>query len=433
MSARRSAASALDPLFPPVLTARYGPGGPRHVLWRRLGSVLPPLVLLPAAFGPNGFGALGPRPQWEVPLCLAAMVVVALRLRFPRSAAGAAIALCLVALLVQGPVGAMLAALVIVVYSVGRHADRRTTAVLAVTATVLVGVPAAVTLGDEWGAVRAFVQVLALVGFAAAAGDGARSRHAFIDATNDRVRRAEESKESEARSRVAEERLKIARDLHDVMAHQIAVINLNASVASQALRSRPEDAERSLSTIREASRTVLAEIASLLRVLRASDPALTSDTSAPGPVPGLGQLRHLVEGFEVSGLRVDVRVVGEQVDVPEAVDIVAYRVIQEGLTNAHKHGSDPSALLQVEFGRHLLEVTVTNTVHAAGDRIHDASEGHGLLGARERVAAVAGELTTSFGPGPVHRLVVRLPLPAPPEERSATEIHPASDAFGVTG
>lgn len=112
-----------------------------------------------------------------------------------------------------------------------------------------------------------------MVGFAAAAGDASRSRRAYIDTITERARRAEETKESEARSRVAEERLKIARDLHDVMAHQIAVISMHAGVASQALPTRPDDAERALATIRQAARTVLGEIASLLRVLRAADPS----------------------------------------------------------------------------------------------------------------------------------------------------------------
>lgn len=93
--------------------------------------------------------------------------------------------------------------------------------------------------------------------------------------------------------------------------------------------------------------------------------------------------------------------------------MVAYRVIQEGLTNAQKHGSDSSALLQVEYDQQLLEVSVTNTVTKTTGAGHQLGGGHGLIGARERVAAVQGAFDTSFGPGPVHRLVARLPLPEP--------------------
>lgn len=317
------------------------------------------------------------------------------------------------AVAVDGPLFSYLAALMVVVFSVARHTDRRTAVIVAAVAAVTVGVAGAAFLPAEWGTVRPFVQVIAMVGFAAAAGDASRSRRAFIDTITERARRAEETKESEARRRVAEERLAIARDLHDVVAHQIAVINLHAGVASSALRARPDDAERSLVTIREAARTVLGEIGGLLSVLRTSDPPADSPAAGLAPVPGLAELDRLVADFARGGLRVDVRTVGTPFDLPESVDLVAYRVIQEGLTNAQKHGSDASALLQVEYAPALLDVTVTNTVVAKPGASRSRPAGHGLTGARERVAAVHGTLDTSFGPGPVHRLTARLPLPAP--------------------
>lgn len=382
--------------------------------WAR--DAAPALVVLPGAFLPptrTFVDDVGPQWQWPtataVGLVVAAGILVALRRRFPRTAAAAAIAITLMALVVDQAATSSFAALLVVVFSVARHTDRRTGVVVGSVAAVLVGAAAAMFLPRAWGDVRPFVQVAAMIGFAGAAGDASRSRRAYIDTIIERARRAEETKESEARSRVAEERLAIARDLHDVMAHQIAVINLHAGAASQALRTRPEDAERSLGTIREASRTVLGEIGSLLNVLRTAGPTGQDQASVMAPVPGLAELDRLVGDFARGGLRVEVRTVGTPIELPEAVDLVAYRVVQEGLTNAQKHGSDGSALLQLEYDQEVLDLTVTNTV--AKMPVPDGhSAGHGLTGARERVAAVHGTVDATFGPGPVHRLTARLPL-----------------------
>lgn len=195
-----------------------------------------------------------------------------------------------------------------------------------------------------------------------------------------------------------------------MVAHQIAVINLHASVASSALRTRPESVENSLATIRTAARTVLGEIAGMLHVLRTAEPSATGPPEGLAPVAGLAQLDRLVADVERGGLQVEVRAVGEPVELSPAVDLVAYRVIAEGLTNAQKHGSDGSALLQVDYRAGEFEATVTNTVAPRTGRGTAYAGGHGLTGARERIAAVRGTLETTLGPGPVHRLVARLPL-----------------------
>lgn len=385
---------------------------------RSVRDAAPILAVVPGVFAPpNDTLVDGSGPQWPtvltVVMTVAACLIVGLRLRYPRATAAAVIAAGVATLAVDGPLFSYLAALMVVVFSVARHTDRRTAVIVAAVAALTVGVAGAAFLPEEWGTVRPFVQVSAMVGFAAAAGDASRSRRAFIDTITERARRAEETKESEARRRVAEERLAIARDLHDVVAHQIAVINLHAGVASSALRSRPDDAERSLVTIREAARAVLGEIGGLLNVLRTSDPPAAGPTAGLAPVPGLSELDRLVANFARGGLHVDVRTVGTPFELPESVDLVAYRVIQEGLTNAQKHGRDASALLQVEYDPALLDVTVTNTVATMPGPVRSHTPGHGLTGARERVAAVHGTLDASFGPGPVHRLNARLPLAGP--------------------
>ena len=389
---------------------------PRGVL-RRVRDSLPALLVVPPVFEPTGqdsspFGLLV-----SVFAALGAGLIVLLRLRFPRAAVAAAVTAVVAAMALGGPFLPFVVAVIIGLYSLARHTDRRTGVVAAAASILAVGTSVAVFIRGDRGPVEIVLQVVGFFGFAAALGEAGRTRQAFVDAVAERARRAEETKETEARHRVTEERLKIARDLHDVLAHQIAVISMHANVAATAIRTRPEDAERSLATVKEASRTVLAELGSLLQLLREADPAPTGAAHLV-PVPGLSEVDQLIEGFGRSGLRVELRTVGVPAEVPAATDIVAYQVIQEGLTNAHKHGTDSSALLQIEYQPHDLEVSVVNTLAKVGsDRSASGADpsgpghtGHGLLGARERVAALDGVFSAGPGPGPVYRLVAKLPL-----------------------
>lgn len=281
-------------------------------------------------------------------LFVGALAAIVLRLRYPRSAVTAAVLLCVAAMFLDGAIVAHVVTALVCVFTVARLTDRRTTLIVAALASLLLTAGILLLMESPWQDLRVIFQTTAFVCAAAAIGDAARSRRAFIEAITERARRAEETKEAEASRRVAEERLRIARDLHDVLAHQIAVINLHSGVASQALRDRPDDAEKSLVAVRQAARTVLGEIGSLLSVLRAGDTEPAAGAGAP--IPGLSELPSLVESFERDGLRIDLREVGTPIDLPGEVDIVAYRVVQEALTNAHKHGADHSALLQLEYG-----------------------------------------------------------------------------------
>jgi signal transduction histidine kinase len=355
-------------------------------------------------------------------LTAAALATVLLRHRFPRVTAGVAIVVCSLGV-IAGLVPSTIIALLVCLYGVAQRTTRRTSLWIALAAVVLLWVTTYFFYNVGGGDVRGFFQILTFVGFASAAGDASRNRREYIEAINERARIAEETKESEARRRVAEERLRIARDLHDVLAHQIAVINLHSNVAAQALRERPDDAERSLSTIRQAARTVLGEIGSLLTVLRSPDASSSSEgLGANAPVATLADLDALLAGFSQSGLRVDLRRDGsDDRTVPEEVSLVAYRVIQEALTNAHKHGADHSALLYMDYGVDILEITVTNTVAHGQTR----ATGHGLTGVRERLVSVNGDLETSRGPGPIFRFTVRLPM------AGGTGIHTDPPAAGT--
>lgn len=348
---------------------------------------------------------------------LVALVLVAtllLRIRFPRCTAAVAIATtCVVVLLSHlhvvgpGPVVAAVLCVMITVFGVGSRQGRTPALTLAGIGVAAIGLTILCAPPAGSRGVESLITLVALVGLAATGGIAQYNGRAFIQAITERARRAEETRESEAERRVAEERLAIARDLHDVMAHQIAVINLHAASASQALRTRPDDAERSLTTVREAARTVLGEIGSLLTVLRSAD---GDHAGSLAPTPGLAHLPQLLDEFSRAGLTVELRTVGTAVELDSLRDIVSHRVLQEGLTNAHKHGGDGSALVQLDYGPDRLEITVTNVTRPRRDDRIVVAVGHGLVGVRERVSSVGGVLETSFGPGPVHRFVVTIPF-----------------------
>jgi len=220
-------------------------------------------------------------------------------------------------------------------------------------------------------------------------------------AAEERALRAEESRDSESRRRVADERLRIARDLHDVIAHHMAVITVQAGVAQHLLRDDPDEAAQSLRHVLGSSREVLDELHVMVGVLRAEP---DEDGASTRPTPGLDQLDALIEQSASAGLAVKRRDTGAGRTLPPALDVVAYRIIQEALTNAGKHG-DSTAEVSITFAADRLILTVSNPVlgatgHAGVDhgRI-DHTAGFGLMGMRERAAAVGGTLTSELSGG----------------------------------
>ncbi|CAN7336152.1 histidine kinase [Microbacterium foliorum] len=229
------------------------------------------------------------------------------------------------------------------------------------------------------------LQFVLLVVLGGALGDAARSRREFAAAMIERAERAERNRDDEARRRVAEERVRIARDLHDVVAHQIAVISLNAGVASSALDSRPERAREALTTVRSASRTVLSDIGGLMSLLRSD---ALDDPEDRRPQSGLAQLDTLIDGYRRGGLRVDLRRQDDGFVLSPASDHAAYLVLQEALTNAHKHGLGGTATVALRIESAALHLTIVNPTRNVAPA--SPAPGNGLRGIQERLAAVRG-------------------------------------------
>lgn len=293
----------------------------------------------------------------------------------------------------------------IAVFTIATRTSRRTV-LITVLGVLAVMIPASVF--HEWASMHPLtVLVLVMVGFFAAAGDAIRSRRAYIDEITQRAVQAEQTREAEASRRVAEDRLRIARDLHDTVAHQISVINLHAAVAGRAIDDDPDAAKSALTTVGAASRRVLNEIGDLLSTLRSP-----GEAQPLAPTPGLSMVNALIDEFEASGLHVTARVHGELTDLPAAVDLAGYRLVQEALTNAHKHGSVPRAHVWIDRDDKALRLVVTNPASndaGPGGPGVDAYAGHGLLGIRERVTGVSGTLSTGRDGG-AFRVEAVIPL-----------------------
>ena len=341
------------------------------------------------------------------PLAYAAMAVaggaLAARRRQPLAVLGVVTAALGIYALRRYPGGPVFVALFVALYSVATRHDRRTgLAAGAVAAGVLVA-------AGEIGGGGPGLLHLVFVGWAAAAvflGDAVRSRRDHLAGLQERARRLERSREDEARRRVAEERLRIAQDLHDSVAHSMATINVQAGVAAHVIDRHPDRARDALVVIQQSSGEVLDELAALLGVLRVEPPSGPSLAPTPGP----GQLGALVESTRRSGVDVELRMEGDLAEVPQPVGVALYRIVQEALTNVVRHAGDGARATVTVSGGGAGGLWVE--VADDGPRADDAGgngartgTGVGIVGMRERAEATGG--TLQAGPAPGAGFVVR--------------------------
>ncbi|MFF3965694.1 sensor histidine kinase [Streptomyces griseorubiginosus] len=325
-------------------------------------------------------------------------------------------------------------------YALTARTERRAaSAVLLISAALLVA--SAPLLGAlSWQDASRVALVAAFPVVAGVLGHSAQNRRAYLAAVEERARRAEESRDSEARRRVGEERVRIARELHDLVAHQITLANAQATVAAHLFDSRPEQTRKSLKELVETTAVALDDLRATVGLLRQS-----GDAAAPAePAPGLSRLPTLLDSFRRAGLEVSLHQEGTARPLPPGVDLTAYRIVQEALTNVSKHAGTGSARVGLVWNRDRVTVTVaddgggarpaatsartspastgstastTTTVSTAstasrGSAVGDRPPGYGLIGMRERALAVGGRL--SAGSRPEGGFLVSTELPLPP-------------------
>lgn len=297
------------------------------------------------------------------------------------------------------------------VYTVAVCTDRRTAWTTAcVSAAVVVG--AAMVSDPHTWVSPDNAAMLAWTALPAAVGDGVRSRRAYVAAVEERAEHAERTREQEARQRVADERMRIARELHDVVAHHIALINAQAGVAVHLVEQRPEHVLTALEGIRDVSQSALDELRVTVSLLRQPD-----ETAAQrDPTPGMAQVAALLVSFERAGLAVKQTLSGVPEPLAPAADLAAYRIVQEALTNVRKHSGMDHARLDLCYRPHWLTITVEDD----GDSElsgSDSGTGHGLIGMRERAGTVGGKVHAGPRSEGGFTVIAELPLLSGIKER----------------
>jgi signal transduction histidine kinase len=236
-------------------------------------------------------------------------------------------------------------------------------------------------------------------------------RSAYAAGLRERAERAERERETAARAAVAEERARIARELHDVVAHSVSVMVLQTGAVRRLLRDDQAQEREALGTVERTGREALAEMRRLLGVLRTPD-----EQAELAPQPGLSELPALVARAEAAGLPVELQVEGEPAPLPVGVDLSAYRIVQEALTNTLKHAGPAHAQVAIRYRRDAVEIEITDDGRGPAPV---NGGGHGLVGMRERATLYGGELRTGAGDGGGFTVRARLPIPTseswPPE------------------
>lgn len=303
----------------------------------------------------------------------------------------------------QFPVGVLVA-----LYTVASRCERPVSIRAAKWVALPIAVGVLVSTGARPG--RAIPE-LAVFAIAWVIGDNLRTRRAYLAELEARAERLEREREEKAERAVVEERTRIARELHDVIAHNVSVMVVQASAGDELFDTDPARARESLRSVAATGRAALTELRRLLGVIR------TEEASGGGasyvPQPGIGYLDELVRQVQETGLAVELSVLGEPRELPEGVGLCAYRIVQEALTNTLKHAAASRADVSLRYVEDAVELQVIDDGRgalAAGNGGGDSS-GHGLIGMRERVALFGGELTARpRAAGHGYEVRARIPL-----------------------
>ena len=303
--------------------------------------------------------------------------------------------------------GSILAiACLVAVYSVAAHADRRRALIALAVTPVVIGLAMwidrdNVTPGDVVWNLAIFLTAWVL-------GDNLQARRSRAAALEERALRLERERDEAAVRAVEAERSRIARELHDVVAHSMSVMVVSAGAARRTLDRDPDAAREAMASIETTGRQALDEMRRLLGVLRPAD----ADTAARTPQPSVKHLDALVHQVTDAGLPVELEIEGEPRPLAAGLDLSAYRIVQEALTNALKHAGPARAHVRLRYGERALELEVLDDGRGSAADHRDDDRGHGLIGMRERVALSGGELTA--GPRRGGGFEVRATLPLEP-------------------
>ncbi|PKW08521.1 Signal transduction histidine kinase [Streptomyces sp. 1222.5] len=342
-------------------------------------------------------------------------VVVALRRRHPEPMLLLALATGLAQLVLDVETTAADFAMLVITYTVAAIGARWASR-LALAAGLCAAVLAQIRWPDEHSSLagQIAIAVFQTVPFALAwvLGDSMRTRRAYFAQLEERAARLEKEREAQSKVAVAAERARIARELHDVVAHNVSVMVVQADGAAYVLDAAPDQARKALETISSTGRQALAEMRRLLGVLRTGE---HQESGEYVPQPDVEQIDDLVDQCRTSGLPVDFKVEGTPRPLPSGVELTAYRIVQEALTNTRKHGGpNTGASVRLVYFDDGLGLLVEDDGKGAPHELYEEGgadgQGHGLIGMRERVGMVGGTLDAGPRPGGGFRISVLLPL-----------------------
>ncbi|TQJ75550.1 sensor histidine kinase [Streptomyces sp. SLBN-31] len=354
-------------------------------------------------------------PALIVPISLLLCLVIALRRRLPEKMLLLTIGLGVAQLALDVATMPADFAMLVIVYTVAVMGTRWASRV-----GLAVGLCAATAAEIRWPVEHSStvghvaVVIFQTVPFALAwvLGDSIRTRRAYFAQLEERNARLEKEREAQAKVAVAAERARIARELHDVVAHNVSVMVVQADGAAYVLDTAPDQAKKALETISSTGRQALAEMRRLLGVLRTGE---HKEVGEYVPQPDVEQIDELIEQCRTSGLPVDFKVEGTPRPLPSGVELTAYRIVQEALTNTRKHGGpNAGASVRLVYFDDGLGLLVEDDGKGAPHELYEEGgadgQGHGLIGMRERVGMVGGTLDAGPRPGGGFRISALLPL-----------------------
>ncbi len=350
------------------------------------------------------------------PIVLALGTTIALRRRAPGKMLGLAILCGLAQMAVDIRPNPTDFAMLVIVYTVAVTSSRRVSrfalgaAVCAPPLATLRWPPHPHQSWWETAVSAAFISIPFVLAWVL--GDSIRTRRAYYAQLEERAARLEREREAQSKVAVAAERARIARELHDVVAHNVSVMVVQADGAAYVMDASPEQARQALETISSTGRQALAEMRRLLGVLRTGEPGEENEYV---PQPDVEQIDELVEQVRGAGLPVEFKVVGSPRQLPSGVELTAYRIVQEALTNTRKHGGpDVGASVQLTYFDDGLGLLVEDDGRGSQREMYEDGgadgSGHGLIGMRERVGMVGGTLDAGPRPGGGFRISALLPL-----------------------
>ncbi|MFE6334211.1 sensor histidine kinase [Streptomyces sp. NPDC057798] len=381
--------------------------------WRRMARLHPRLaeaafLLLTYAATSNQYRRIGTAAIWWPGFALAALTCACLLAR--RRHAGPVVVLTALATALVAGAGGVLGPLIllpviIALYELTLRSSLHATRAHCLFA-IFVLLPAALRSGqhgDPWA--NQVVTLLFFVLLPVVYGSQVRARRAYLDAVHARAEHAERTREEEARHRVIEERVRIARELHDVVAHHMALANAQAGTIAHLWNTRPQQVEGILTDLTRTTTTALRELQATVGLLRQPD-----DSDEPlQPAPGLALLPDLVSAFASAGLHIALTTEGQARPLCPGADLTAFRILQEALTNVAKHAPVTTAHVHLAYTPDQLTLTVSNDSSSLPPP-HAADGGFGLIGMRERAQSAGGRLTAGHRPDGGYAVTAQLPI-----------------------